>query len=285
MYLLLSCYCDIMTDVQTLINIMTDDNYIKTSDSIDINTDDIYIDEIMTDDIQMRAIGKPKVEKDPNALKLASFRTKEGIWAEFCQKAESINLTATDVLKAAMDQFINGEYDPRIYVPSRQHHDGISRNDAVDIVNSAIADTLAKLEPSNEAVLTVINTLSLPSNDDVSTAINTAIDRVNDRLAELEAEVERLKSETRTVETSADVNATRETAPAKTTDKDPNVKSWAAFFGMIGMKALKATDAQKEPNVDTRTQQIEQGLKAAKEQGLGEWAIKRAGRDFVRVGE
>ena len=187
MSLLFSCYCDIMTNVQTLINIMTDDNYIKTSDSIDINTNDTYIDEFMTDDIQMRAIGKPKVEKDPNALKLASFRTKEGVWAEFCQKAESINLTATDVLKAAMDQFVNGEYDPRVYAPSRHHHDGISRNDVVDIVNSAIADSIAKLEPNNEAVMTVINTLSLPSHDDVNTRIKAEVEPLADLITELEA--------------------------------------------------------------------------------------------------
>jgi hypothetical protein len=50
------------------------------------------------------------------------------------------------------------------------------------------------------------------------------------------------------------------------------------------MDALKAPDAQKKENIDTRTKQIERGLQAAKEQGLGEWAVKVAGRSFVRVG-
>jgi hypothetical protein len=119
-------------------SIMTDDNYINTDVSIGISTADTYIDDIMTEDIQTRNIGKPKADKDPNALKLASFRTKEGIWAEFCQKAESINLTATDVLKAAMDQFIAGEYDPRVYVPSRHNDNGLTREDVMTLINTAI---------------------------------------------------------------------------------------------------------------------------------------------------
>jgi DNA-binding protein Fis len=142
---------------------MTDDNYVSTNASMSVLTDSTYTDDIMTDDIQMRTIGKPKPDKDPNALKLASFRTKEGIWAEFCQKAESINLTATDVLKAAMDQFIAGEYDPRVYVPSRHNDSGMTRNDVIDIVNTAIST----LSTQNDSVLT---------RDDVMTIVNEYID-------------------------------------------------------------------------------------------------------------
>ena len=80
-----------------------------------------------------------KLSKDPNALKIASFRTKEGVWAEFCQKAESIGLTATDVIKAAMEQFINGTYSPM-------------------------------------NIHTAVSTLSLSNHDDVMTRIDTAID-------------------------------------------------------------------------------------------------------------
>jgi hypothetical protein len=43
------------------------------------------------------------------------------------------------------------------------------------------------------------------------------------------------------------------------------------------------TEAQKKENIDIRTKQIDRGLQAAIDQGLGEWAVKRAGRDFVRV--
>jgi hypothetical protein len=70
---------------------------------------------------------------------------------------------------------------------------------------------------------------------------------------------------------------------SKTTDKDPSTKTWVEFFKMIGMDALTATEAQKKENINIRTKQMEEGLKAAMEQGLGQWAIKRAGRDFVRV--
>jgi hypothetical protein len=67
-------------------------------------------------------------------------------------------------------------------------------------------------------------------------------------------------------------------------DKDPSVKTWGEFFRMVGMVALTATEAQKKENIDTRTIQIEQGLKAAKEKGLGEWIVKVAGRSFTQVG-
>jgi hypothetical protein len=106
-------------------------------------------------------VGKPA--KDPNALKIASFRTKEGVWTEFCQKAESIGLTATDVIKAAMEQFINGNYSPysihTAVSTNDAHHDSVlTHNDVMEIVNTAV------------------NTLSLPNHDDVMTRINDAID-------------------------------------------------------------------------------------------------------------
>jgi hypothetical protein len=54
---------------------------------------------------------------------------------------------------------------------------------------------------------------------------------------------------------------------------------------MVGVESLAATDAQRKKNIDTRTQQIEHGVQAASEQGLGEWTVKVAGRSFVRVGD
>jgi hypothetical protein len=64
---------------------------------------------------------------------------------------------------------------------------------------------------------------------------------------------------------------------------DSDTKTWGGFFEMVGTEALTATEAQKKENIDIRTKQIERGLQAAIDQGLGEWAVKRAGRDFVRV--
>jgi hypothetical protein len=65
---------------------------------------------------------------------------------------------------------------------------------------------------------------------------------------------------------------------------DPRLKTWKEFFDMVGIVALKATEAQKKENIDIRTKQIEAGVLAAKDKGLGEWAVKVAGRSFVRVG-
>lgn len=52
---------------------------------------------------------------------------------------------------------------------------------------------------------------------------------------------------------------------------------------MVGIDALTASEAQRKENIDIRAQQIARGLQAAKEQGLGEWAVKVAGRSFVGV--
>lgn len=93
---------------------------------------------------------KTKPAKDPNALKIASFRTKEGVWAEFSRKAEAQGLTATDVLKAAMEQFISGEYQL-----SPQHHDSImTRDDVLEIVNTVISTHTDDTDKCNDAVMT-----------------------------------------------------------------------------------------------------------------------------------
>jgi phosphoenolpyruvate synthase/pyruvate phosphate dikinase len=71
--------------------------------------------------------------------------------------------------------------------------------------------------------------------------------------------------------------------PAKPTDEIN--KTWAEFFKMVVMDALTATEAQKKDNIDIRTEQIEQGLQTAEEQGLGKWTVKVAGRSFMRVSD
>jgi hypothetical protein len=60
----------------------------------------------------LSASGSSPIDRDK--LKIASFRTREGVWADFTTAANAIGLTATDVLKAAMEQFINGEYSPAV---------------------------------------------------------------------------------------------------------------------------------------------------------------------------
>ena len=114
-----------------------------------------------------------KKAKDPNGLKIASFRTKEGVWGEFCQKAESMGMTATDVIKAAMAEFIDGSYTPVGIHTGNIHHDSVlTHHDVLEIVNTAVS-TLSL--PNHDAVMTIVNTAILP-----------LIESHTDRLAELE---------------------------------------------------------------------------------------------------
>ena len=132
--------------------------------------------------------GKPT--KDPNALKIASFRTKEGVWGEFCQKAESMGMTATDVIKAAMAEFIDGSYNPvgihtAVSTDNVHHDNALTRNDILEIVSTVIST-----EQINSHIMTAIGTLSIHTASDVNTAIHTAINllraETNSSLAELE---------------------------------------------------------------------------------------------------
>jgi hypothetical protein len=83
--------------------------------------------------------------------------------------------------------------------------------------------------------------------------------------------------------TATDSIATPTATPAAT-GKDSTTKSWGEFFRMVNIDALTATEAQKKENIDTRTQQAKEGIDRALEMGLGEWAVKVAGRSFVQVG-
>ncbi|WP_373546350.1 hypothetical protein [Chamaesiphon sp.] len=306
------------SDMDTSTNVMTDD-------SMDVNTGN---SQPLT-----RTIGKPKQDKDPNALKIASFRTKEGVWAEFSAKAESDGLTATDVLKAAMDQYLSGEYDPRVIgisTTARHTNNGLTRNDVLEIVSTAIST-----ERINSYIMTVVGTLSIYTASDVSTAIHTAIDllraEMNGSLLELEtftrSQLAAMRDELRAIAdrattepianpaqnlTKPDIDDVRETEsiasphntdsntpsdrvtddpianptntkPDRDTDKNPTKKTWGEFFKMVGIEAMPALDAQKKQDTDTRTQQIERGLQAARDLGLGEWTAKSVGRSFVRV--
>jgi hypothetical protein len=71
--------------------------------------------------------------------------------------------------------------------------------------------------------------------------------------------------------------------PPSLTIVEGDSKSWIEFFKMVSIEALTATEAQKKENIDIRTKQIARGIQVAKEKGLGKWAVKVAGRSFVRV--
>jgi hypothetical protein len=108
----------------------------------------------------------------------------------------------------------------------------------------------------------------------IRTSIGLAIEPITKTITELE---------TCTRERFEELEARSISTVAPNIDKDPNTKTWVEFFRMVGIDALTATEAQTKDNIDIRTKQIEEGLRAAEDKGLGEWAVKVAGRSFVRV--
>jgi hypothetical protein len=78
--------------------------------------------------------------------------------------------------------------------------------------------------------------------------------------------------------------------PKDRNDSDSKYAKYLSLGGAIdrdcayipdGCKAV--TEGMKDSLAFTCTKQIERGLQAAIDQGLGEWAVKVSGRSFVRV--
>lgn len=113
---------------------------------------------------------------------------------------------------------------------------------------------------------------------------------IQSQLAAVRDELKAIRDLMVTTESNAKLTTEAVTLPTTTATsensahKDSGVKTWSGFFKMLGIEALTVSEAQKKENIDIRTQQIEHGLLVAREQGLGEWAVKRVGRDFIRVG-
>jgi hypothetical protein len=239
---------------------------------------------------------RTKQYKDPSALKIASFRTKEGVWAEFCDKAESVNLTATDVLKMAMAEFIDGRYVPNVGKLLVRHD---NRNDDVltkDEINKLIDAAIGRASlPDDEHTDNVLTNVDVEKSIDA--ALEIALEPLAERLNELETytrshfaavrdEFESLSSRVDSATAKPDRTEQKLAAAKLSVDRESepdNIKTWGEFFKMVGIEALTAVEAQKKQNIDIRTRQIEMGLQAAREQGLGEWVAKRGGRSFVRV--
>jgi antitoxin component of RelBE/YafQ-DinJ toxin-antitoxin module len=215
-------------------------------------------------------------------------------------------LTATDVLKAAMEQFINGDYHPQNGMSDTRHHDSVlTHNDVVEIVN------------------TVVSTLSLPSSDNINTLVsmyvNTALMPINRFINELDArtqsQIEAMRNEVKhlterfAVPTNnalehisinhlpidslkhiqsinhlgTDEPVDKRLIDRTTTSHTVDRKSWGAFFEMVGIDAMEAKAAQKAENIPERDIQVGEGISRAKELGLGTWAVGKQGRDFVRI--
>jgi hypothetical protein len=128
------------------------------------------------------------------------------------------------------------------------------------------------------------------SRGDVEELIETSIGDVRSRLGDIEEFTRNLQGEISEVKKAFSVvDSTRIDSPVQGKlsidgESEPdNIKTWGEFFKMVGIEALAAVDAQKKENVAIRTKQVEIGLQAARERGLGKWKVNVAGRSFVRV--
>jgi hypothetical protein len=134
-----------------------------------------------------------EVSKDRNALKIASFRTKEGDWADFCAAAANNNLTATDVLKAAMEQYTAGEYVPLMntgMTNSFRASSNITREEIQELIGTALSALSIELDELRAEV----NSLKISAQDDLDPAVvQTYLAR---RSEKMEAEIEAFRANT-----------------------------------------------------------------------------------------
>lgn len=203
------------------------------------------------------------------------------------------------VVNRLLDRVLSGELDvmgDTVSIGTNREYiknvsTGLTREDVESMIKSSIDNQLASshrqyIEESIKSYIDSLDISSTGTNDieEVTRAfiesslepIKASVSKLNaDTQSQFEAVREDIEKLTR---------ASTPTLPRKEkTNVDGDTKTWGEFFKMVGIDALTAVEAQKKENIDVRTQQIERGLQAAIDQGLGEWAVKRAGRDFVRV--
>jgi hypothetical protein len=145
-------------------------------------------------------------------------------------------------------------------------------------------------------LITEYGTNKLPDNvldlDAVRNEIEVALEPIKASVSKLEADTqsqfEAVRDELKAIaDRVVEIPVSIESAPTTPCNEKPTVdgdnKTWGEFFKMVGIDALAAVEAQKKENATIRTQQVEQGLQAAREQGLGEWQVLKVGRLFARV--
>jgi hypothetical protein len=93
-------------------------------------------------------------EEEYKTVKIASFRITKGLWTEFCDKAESQRLTATDVLKMAIERFLSGELDMSSYkgTPPPQLSQVAPDEDVRSLVDTAVSKMCLPLVARIEAI-------------------------------------------------------------------------------------------------------------------------------------
>jgi hypothetical protein len=170
---------------------------------------------------------------------------------------------------------------------------GLSGTNSINLSDNALT-RLTTVEAEVESLKKLIEELSDKSDDisridsrsdilDDNNRIQVQSDIIDDN-SRIRIQSYTVDDTSRIVETSDSIATPTIRLVSSTGDiPDPRLKTWKEFFDMVGIVALKATEAQKKENIDIRTEQIARGIQAAKEQGLGEWVVKVAGRSFVRV--
>jgi hypothetical protein len=202
------------------------------------------------------------------------------------------------VVNRLLDRVLSGELDVMGDTVStgtiREYTStGLTREDVENMIESSIDDRLASshkkyIEESIKSYLGSSGISSTGTNDieEVTRAfIESSLEPIKASVSKLDADTQ---SQFEAVRDDIEklTRASTPTLPRKEkTNVDSDTKTWGEFFKMVRIEALTAVEAQKKENIDIRTQQIELGLQAAIDRGLGEWAVKRAGRDFVRVEE
>jgi LPS O-antigen subunit length determinant protein (WzzB/FepE family) len=207
------------------------------------------------------------------------------------------------VINRLLDRVLSGELDvmgdtvstgtTREYTST-----GLTREDVDSMIKSSIDNQLISssrkyIEELTKSYIDSLGISSTSTNDIeelTRASIEIALEPIKESVSKLEAEVRAISDRTVVPTTDSLANPLQgkiakspTLPPQEKPDVDGNTKTWGEFFKMVGIEAMTAVEAQKKQDTETRTKQIEIGLQAATDQGLGEWAVKRAGRDFMRV--
>jgi hypothetical protein len=191
------------------------------------------------------------------------------------------------VVNRLLDRVLSGELDvmgDTVSIGTNREHiknvsTGLTREDVESMIKSSIDNQLASSHRQyiEESVKSYIDSLDISSTgtNDIEEVTRAFIES---SLEPIKASVSKLDDIEKLTRASTHTLLRKEK-----TNVDSDTKTWGEFFKMVGIEALTAVEAQKKENIDIRTKQIERGLQAAIDQGLGEWAVKVSGRSFVRV--
>ena len=219
-----------------------------------------------------------------NKLKIASFRTTDGAWAEFTAAARAIGLTATDVLKAAMEQFVAGEYSPAVNTgisTGVSTSPSISREEIQQLIDTAVSTAISMQSRhddmgigmgmqmiTREEIQSLINTA-------ISTPVNTGLDRTSvEEMIRYEIETTSTRIDRVEVEVLIEQSISRHTPPSGGIGISALTDRVEAIEMRLG--ATKSTPPEPSPEATQTSQtqytakELAQVLKTST-QLLGKW--------------